>query len=164
MKYADDVCVPERMRIFVVFIIFMREHHDVWVCASIDGVFVTAHVISCVVDSKDFVTVETVVDETDAVTLEVCECVLVAFVWPAQKACKEMVLELRHEVLIRIDVSDRAAHRQFGHYFECRIMAILAELLGDIFRITLRVRDVMVVFGRRKRQRFMVSESERCLP
>lgn len=60
---AHNSSVP--IGVYVVFVAFIGEEHDVAMRPRIERVLGTAHVVGCVIDTQDFVSIHSIVDNDE---------------------------------------------------------------------------------------------------
>jgi hypothetical protein len=70
MEDPDDTRIPVWMVSNTTFI-FMRQCHNIRMHSWIDGILGASHVICCVVDPNDFVTVHAIVYKVDCILVSV---------------------------------------------------------------------------------------------
>jgi hypothetical protein len=77
MKYTDDTTIPIRMAILFILV---GMDHEVRMRPRIQGILRAAQIVRSIIDTKNFVLVQSVVDERHIPTFLVREGVLIALV------------------------------------------------------------------------------------
>jgi len=77
VKQPNDSGIPVGVS---VRIIIMRQHHDICVGAGVQRVLFSSHVIGCVIDPKDFVSVDAIIDKFQSGMIFIGEWGVIALV------------------------------------------------------------------------------------
>jgi hypothetical protein len=77
-------------------------HHHIAVGAWVHGILVTANIVGCVIDPKDFCCIDAVVHDLDGIAVIICKVMVIAVLIRVQESRQEVILELDEEVLQRV--------------------------------------------------------------